>query len=131
MSLLIVIPGLMVALFTITASLAAVFRVGRLKSALEASERAAKAWEDERDAAVAKATRLESDMTQLQKRVDELERLNRQLQERTDLTHYLARQDEQHQATLAELHKVGDRVGNLATAIEVLAVNLKPLAAAS
>jgi DNA repair exonuclease SbcCD ATPase subunit len=130
-SLVFVIPGLVLALVTLTASLAAVFRVGKLKATLDTAERAAKAWEEERNAAVLKAERLSEDVTRLKTRVDELERINAQLQERTDLSSYFARQDAQHGETIEELHAMTVRVGNLATAIETLAVMLRPLAAAS
>lgn len=129
LTLILVIPGVFVTLVTLAASLAAVFRVGRLKSTLETAERAATAWEDERDAAVAKAERLESDVQRLKTRVDELERINAQLQDRTDLSRYFVKQDEQHEQTIAELHEVVTTVKTLATAMEFLASTIRPLAA--
>jgi predicted RNase H-like nuclease (RuvC/YqgF family) len=129
LTLLLIVPGVVVTLITLVASLAAVFRVGNLKSTLETAERAATAWEEERDAAVAKAERLETEIARLVKRVDELERINTQLQDRTDLSRYFAKQDEQHEKTIAELHEVVATVKTLATSMEFLASTIRPLAA--
>lgn len=130
MPLVFVILGSFATLLTVTASLAAVFRVGRLKTLYETAERAAAAWEEERNAAVAKAQRLEQDIARLESRVKELESANERLQERTDLTSYFARQDANHREVVEELHNVASANKSLGTSIEVLATLLKPLIAA-
>jgi chromosome segregation ATPase len=129
-SLLIVIPGLVLALFTLAASLAAVFKVNKLKAALEVSERASEAWKEERNAAVAKAERLVVDVAELTARVKEVETANERLQERTDITQYFDRQEQNHREVIEELHGVTSSVKTLATSMELLAVMLKPLTAA-
>jgi len=130
MPLALVIPGVVVALITLTTSFAAVFRVGRLKTLHETAERAAAAWQEERDAAVAKADRLQTDINQLQIRVKELETANTNLQATRDLTAYFERQDANHREVVDELHAVASSNQSLATSIEVLAAMLRPLTAA-
>jgi uncharacterized protein (DUF3084 family) len=140
-SLLIVIPGLVLALFTLAASLAAVFKVNRLKSVSETAERAADAWQDERDAAIAREERKAAEHAQekaaltdqimaLERRVKELEEANARLQERTDLTHYFDTQEQNHHEVVSEMQANTASVRSLATAIETLATMLRPLTAA-
>jgi TolA-binding protein len=131
MPLIVVILGGFATLLTVTASLAAVWRVGRLKTLHETAERAAAAWQEERDAAVAKATRLEDDIQQLEGRVKELEEAKQRLEERTDLTTYFERQERNHRELLEEQHQSTMSVKSLAVAIETLATMLRPLTAAS
>lgn len=130
MPLVLTIIASFAALLTITAVLAAVFRAGRLKTLNETSERAAAAWQEERDAAVAKAQRLEEDIRQLRIRVEELEAAKARLEERTDLTRYFDAQEANHRETVDELHTVAGGFKALATSIEVLAAMLRPLTAA-
>lgn len=63
-----------------------------LKNSLQASEGAVLAWKEERDAAVAKADRLEEHVTKLEHRLREAEMTITRLEERTDLTRYFDEQ---------------------------------------
>lgn len=133
MPLVFAVPAAIVALLTLTASLSAVFRVGRLKSLQEVedtSARGAAAWQEERNAAIAKAERLADDILRLEARVKELETVNHRLQEQRDLTRYFDQQDANHREVVEELHAVAASNQSLATAIEVLAAMLRPLTAA-
>jgi predicted nuclease with TOPRIM domain len=130
-SLVIVVPGVILALFTLAASLAAVFKVNQLKDALEVAERASRAWQEERDAAVAKAERLASNLAELNTRVNELEGEAQRLRERTDISRYFDRQEQNHRELLSEQHENTSSVKSLAVAIETLATMLRPLTAAS
>jgi uncharacterized coiled-coil DUF342 family protein len=131
MSLVIVVPGVILALFTLAASLAAVFKVNQLKDALDVAERASRAWQEERDAAVAKAERLASNIEELSTRVNELEGEAQRLRERTDISRYFDRQEQNHRELLSEQHENTASVKSLAVAIETLATMLRPLTAAS
>ncbi len=75
----------------------------RLKTNLEAAEGSARAWEGERDAAVAKASRLEKDLI-----AAEADR--RALAARTDLTELRAQMTEQHTALLVAVKEVAAAV---------------------
>jgi predicted nuclease with TOPRIM domain len=130
MPLLLQIFGALVALVTVTASLAAVWRVGRLRSAAETAERAALAWQEERNAAIAKAERQDAEILELKDRVKELETEAQRLRERTDLTRYFDAQDVNHHQVVDELHGVAGSVKSLATAMETLAAMIRPLTAA-
>lgn len=130
LQLVLVALGGFVTLVTLTSSLAAVFRVGRLRTLHDTAERAAAAWEEERNAAVSKAERLARDIHRLEGRVKELEAVNARLQERTDLTHYFDQQEKNHHQVIDELHQVSGGFQALATSIETLAAMLRPLTAA-
>ncbi len=125
------VPAAIAALLALTASCAAVFRVSRCKEALTVAERAAVAWKEERDAAVVKANRLEEQVNELDARVLELETAKARLEQETNLTRYFDQQAENHKEVVAELHTVSDGFKTLATSIEVLAVMLRPLTAAT
>lgn len=98
-----------------------------LSQALEASEAAAAAWKEERDAAVAKADRLDEHVGKLEARLREAEATIERLQERTDLTRYFEQQREFFEAITKNQVEQTNATKSLSDSVGELAANLRPV----